>query len=145
MVTDSTHAMNLGLAAGALAAIPATIAAGIMLTPRFGAFMRWSALICCASLLLEAAAQLLGAGHATQWPLTLAAATLMGFALALPFGRLIPGRRSLRIGVTVMLGLAGSTIGLNLVTMAAFIAPLAAAALVVWSLTRLSVASRGVV
>ncbi|MEC5178996.1 hypothetical protein [Arthrobacter sp. CG_A4] len=141
MVTDSTHAMNLGLAAGALAAIPATIAAGIMLTPRFGAVMRWSALICCASLLLEAAAQLLGAGHTTQWPLTLAAATLMGFAIALPFGRLLPGGRSLRLGVTVMLGLAGSTIGLNVVTMAAFIAPLAAAVLVVWSLTRLAASS----
>jgi hypothetical protein len=138
MVRDSTQAMNLGLAAGALAAIPATVAAGIMLTHRFGSVMRWSAVICCASLIVEAAAQLLGAGHPTQWPLILIAATLMGFAAALPFGRLIPGRRSLRIGVTAMLGFAGSVIGLNLVTMAAFIAPLAAAGLVVWSLIRLS-------
>lgn len=135
---DSTRAMNLGLAAGALAAIPATVAAGMMLTPRFGSVMRWSALTCCASLIVEAAAQLLGAGHPTQWPLILVAATLMGFAVALPFGRLIPGGRSLRIGVTAMLGFAGSIIGLNLVAMAAFIAPIAAAALVVWSLIRLS-------
>ena len=135
---DSTRAMNLGLAAGALAAIPATVAAGIMLTPRFGSVMRWSALTCCASLIVEAAAQLLGAGHPAQWPLTLVAATLMGFAVALPFGRLIPGGRSLRAGVTAMLGFAGSVIGLNLVAMAAFIAPIAAAALVVWSLIRLS-------
>ncbi|MET3923329.1 hypothetical protein ABIB26_004290 [Arthrobacter sp. UYEF20] len=84
MVTDSTHAMNLGLAAGALAAIPAAIAAGMVLTPRFGSVMHWSALLCCASLVVEAAAQLLGAGHPTQWPLILAAASLMGFAVALP-------------------------------------------------------------
>lgn len=57
MVTDATHAMNLGLAA-----IPATIAAGVVLTPRFGSVMRWSALLCCASLIVEAAAQFLGAG-----------------------------------------------------------------------------------
>jgi hypothetical protein len=138
MVTDSTHAMNLGLAAGALAAIPATIAAGIVLTPRCGSVMRWSALICCASLLVAAAAQLLGAGHPGQWPLVLAAATLLGFAVALPFGRLIPGGRPLRIGTTAAFGLAGSIIGLNLVTMAAFIAPCAAAALFARSWTRLS-------
>jgi hypothetical protein len=138
MALSSTRAMNLGLAAGALAAIPATVAAGIMLIPRFGSVMRWAAVICCASLIVEAVAQLLGAGHPTQWPLILVAATLMGFAVALPFGRLIPGGRSVRFGVTAMLGLAASIIGLNLVAMAAFIAPIAAAALVVWSLIRLS-------
>lgn len=135
-VNDSTHAMNLGLAAGALAAIPATIAAGTVLTPRFGSVMRWSTLLCCASLIVVAAAQFLGAGHPNQWPLILAAATLMGFAAALPFGRLIPGGRTLRIGVTAMFGFAGLIVGLSLVTMAAFIAPLAATALLVWSMTR---------
>ncbi|MDR6505787.1 hypothetical protein [Arthrobacter oryzae] len=44
----------------------------------------------------------------------------------------------MRIGVTAVLGLAGSIIGLNLVMMAAFIAPLAAAALLVWSMIGLS-------
>ena len=136
MVNDSTHAMNLGLAAGALAAIPATIAAGSVLAPRFGSVMRWSVLLCCASLLGVAAAQFLGAGHPNQWPLILVAATLMGFAVSLPFGRLIPGSRALRIVVTAMFGFAGSLLGLSLVTMAAFIAPLAATALFVWSLTR---------
>lgn len=136
MVKDSTHAMNLGLAVGALAAIPATIAAGTVLTPRFGGVMRWSALLCCASLIVVAAAQFLGAGHPNQWPLILAAAVLMGFAVALPFGRLIPGGSALRVGVTTMFGFAGSIVGLSLVTMAAFIAPLAATALLVWSMTR---------
>lgn len=73
--------------------------------------------------IVVAAAQFLGAGHPVQWPLILAAATLMGFAAALPFGRLIPGGRALRMGVTGMLGFAGSILGLNLVTMPAFIAP----------------------
>jgi hypothetical protein len=108
MVTDSTHAMNLGLAAGALGAIPAAIAAGMVITPRFGSVMRWSALLYCASLIVVAAAQLLGAGHPTQRALILAAATLMGFVLALPFARLIPGGRPLRIGVTAVLGFAGT-------------------------------------
>ncbi|WP_232085354.1 hypothetical protein [Arthrobacter sp. SO5] len=136
MVKDSTHAMNLGLAAGALAAIPATIAAGTVLTPRFGGVMRWSALLCSASLIVVAAAQFLGAGHPNQWPLILAAAVLMGFAVALPFGRLVPGGSALRVGVTAMFGFAGSIVGLSLVTVAAFIAPVAATALLVWSMTR---------
>jgi cytochrome c-type biogenesis protein CcmF len=138
MITDSTHAMNLGLAGGALAAIPVSLAGAMVLTPRFGSVMRWSALLCCVSLIVVAIAQLLGAGNPTQWPLILAAATLMGFAVALPFGRLVLGARPVRIGVTAVLGLAGSIIGLNLVMMAAFIAPLAAAALLVWSVIRLS-------
>lgn len=137
-VTDSTHAMNLGLAAGAVAAIPATLAAGILFTPRFGSIMRWSVSVCCVSLVLASAGQLHGAGHPTQWPLILAAATLMGFAVALPLGRFVPGGTLLRAGVTALLGLAASFIGLQLVTMAAFIAPPAAAALFAWSWKRLS-------
>jgi hypothetical protein len=142
MIIDSTRAMNLGLAGGALAAIPVSLAAGMVLTPRFGSVMRWSALLCCVSLIVVAIAQLLGAGHPTQWPLILTAATLMGFALALPFERLVPGARPLRISVTAVLGLAGAIIGLNLVMMAAFIAPLAAAALLVWLVIRVSVQRR---
>ena len=60
----------------------------------------------------------------------------MGLAVALPFGRLIPGGRALRMGLTGMLGFAGSIVGLSLVTMAAFIAPSAATTLFVWSLRR---------
>ena len=138
MVTDSTHAMNLGLAAGALAALPATIAAGVVLTPRFGRVMRWSALLCCASLLVAAAAQLLGAGHPAQWPLVLLAAVLTGFAVAGPSGHFIPGGPSLRFGVATLLGLAASLIGLPLVTMAGFVAPCAAVALFVWLSKRLA-------
>lgn len=136
-VTDSTHAMNLGLAAGALATIPAAVAAGVVLHARFGSVMPWSPLLCCAGLVVAAAAQFLGAGHPAQWPLTLAAATLMGFAVALPFGRLVRGGRALRSGVTALFGLAASIVGLSLVTMAAFIAPPAAAVLFIWSMRRL--------
>lgn len=106
-VTDSTHAMNLGLATGALAAIPMVIAAGMVFTPRYGVLMRWSVLICCASLLVEATAQFLGVDHSLQWPLTGVAAGLLGFAIALPFGRIFSGRLSLRIGGITALGLAG--------------------------------------
>lgn len=135
-VNDPTRAMNIGLAAGALAAVPAALAAGMVLAPRFGSVMRGSALLCCAALIVVSAAQFLGAAHPAQWPLILAAATLAGFAVALPFGRLIPGGRGLRLGLTAVFGFAGSTLGLGLVTMAAFIAPPAAAALFIWSLTR---------
>ena len=135
---DSTHAMNLGMAAGALAAIPAVVVAGILLTPRYGAVLRWSALACCASLVMEATAQNFGAGHPLQWPVVLVAAMLMGITIALPLGALIPGRSSLRIGMTAVLCLAGSPVGLLVVTMAGFIAPLGAAALLVWSVVRLS-------
>ncbi len=137
-VTDSTRAMNLGLAAGALAAIPTAIATGMVLALRHGAVMRWSGFLCGVGLVVEAVAQFLGVGHPSQWPLTLAAAALMGFAIALPFGRLIPGRSSLRMGMTAVLGLAGSSIGLMVVTMAALIALPAAAALVIWSLAQFS-------
>ena len=141
-VNDSTHAMNLGLAAGALAAIPVAIAAGMLLTPRCGRVMRWSALLLCTGLALEAAAQLAGAGHALQWPMTLAAAVLLGFAMALPVGGMITSKRSLRLGLTVMLGLAGSYVGLTVVAAAGFIAPLAAAFLLAWTLKRLSAGPR---
>lgn len=135
---DSTHAMNLGLAAGALAAIPIVFAYGMTLFQRYGAFFLAATLICCGSLVLESAAQTMGADHLMQWPLTLASALLMGTALALPSGRLFPGRGSFRIGVRVALALAASTIGIFIVTMAAFIAPLGAAALLIWSLGKLS-------
>ncbi|ALV47120.1 hypothetical protein MB46_18125 [Arthrobacter alpinus] len=80
-VTDSTRAMNLGLAGGALAAIPTAIATGMVLALRHGAVMRWSAFLCCVGLVVEAAAQFLGAGHSSQWPLTLSAAALMASQL----------------------------------------------------------------
>lgn len=135
---DSTHAMNLGLAAGALAAIPIVIAYGLTLFQRYGAPFLAATLTCCGSLVLESAAQALGADHLMQWPLTLASALLLGTALALPSGRLLPGRGSFRFGVTVALALAASAIGIFIVTMAAFIAPLGAAALFIWSLDKRS-------
>ena len=131
LAADATRAMNLGLAAGALAAIPAVIAAGVVLVPRLGAVMSWAAALLCAGLLMEAAAQLTGSGDPAQWPLTLAAALSAGFALSLSCGRLIPDGRFLRTGTTVLLGFAGVIPGLVLVTAAGFITPLAAAVLFV--------------
>ena len=43
----------------------------------------------------------------------------------------------LRTGVTALFGLAASIVGISLVTMAAFIAPPAAAVLSIWALTQL--------
>lgn len=136
--TDATHAMNLGLGAGALAALPAAVAAGAVLAARYGALLLWSTLLLCAGLVLEATAQFLGAGHPSQWSFTLAAAAATGFALVLPYGRLIRGGPFLRIGTTILLGLAASVGGLFFVTAAGFIAPLAAAVLLVWSVRRLA-------
>lgn len=106
-VADSTHAMNLGLAAGALAAMPVVIALGMVLRPRFGTSMRWSTLLLCAGLAMEFAAQMAGAGHSLQWPLTLLAATLAGFSLAVPIARFVSAKAPARIAVAMALGLAG--------------------------------------
>ncbi len=141
-ITDSTHAMNLGLAAGALAAIPVAMAAGVIFTPRFGKSMRWAVLLLSAALAVEAAAQFAGAGHPLQWPMTVAAAVMLSLSFALPVSGLISSKPVVRIGVAAALGLAGSMPGLMVVSAAAFIAPPVAAVLVVWSLRRLS-AGRG--
>lgn len=141
-VGDSTHAMNLGLAAGAIAAMPVVIALGMVLTPRFGTIMRCSALLLCAGLAMEFAAQIAGAGHSLQWPLTLVAAVLAGFSIAVPIARFVSSRAPARIAVATALGLAGAMPGLMVVTAAAFIAPLAAGALVAWSWRRAAAGRR---
>lgn len=141
-VTDSTHAMNLGLAAGALAAIPAAVAAGVIFTPRFGKIMRWAVLLLSAALAVEAAAQFAGAGHPLQWPMTVAAAVMLSLSFALPVSGLVSSKPAVRFGVAAALGLAGSMPALMVVSAAAFIAPPVAAILVVWSWRRLS-AGRG--
>ena len=133
LAADSTAAMNLGLAAGALNAVPLTAAVGMVLYPSVGRVTLWAAVLAAGSLLAEAGAQLAGAGDPAQWPLSLAAGILFGFALALPFARLIPGSALMRTGATAGVGLAASFIGLNVVAAAGFIAPLASAALLVWA------------
>lgn len=141
-VADSTHAMNLGLAAGALAAMLVVIALAMVLVPRFGKIMRWSALLLCAGLAMESAAQIAGAGHSLQWPLTLLAAVLAGFAVAVPIARFVSAKPPVRIAVAMALGLAAAMPGIMIVTAAAFIAPVAAVALAVWSWRRLSAGRR---
>lgn len=135
-VRDTTHAMNLGLAAGALVAIPVTAAAGILLRPRVGRSIIWSALLFSGSLMLGAGAQLAGAGSPAQWPLSLAAGVLAGFAIALPFGRFVADPPALRFAVVLLAGFAASIVGLNIVAMAGFVAPLAAGGLLYWAAVR---------
>jgi len=132
---DSTAAMNLGLAAGALNAVPLVIALGAVLMPRYGRAVLVSVVLAVASLLVEAGAQLAGAGHPSQWPLTLAAGVCLGFALVLPFGRLMPGSLPLRACATAGGGLAASFMALNVVAAAGFLAPLVSAALLIWCFT----------
>lgn len=137
-VRDSTHAMNLGLAAGALAAIPAAVAGGTILSARFGRVAHGSAFLCCAGLVVVAAAHFHGSGHPRQWPLILVAAVLVGFAIALPFRRLVPVGRVALVALTILFGLAASVGGLFVVTAAGFLAPVGAAVLLAWALLRLS-------
>ncbi|MCT9869134.1 hypothetical protein [Paenarthrobacter aurescens] len=132
-VTDATHAMNLGLAFGAFAGIPVLMLAGRVLASRLGTTTPWAILLGCAGLATEGAAQLLGAGHPSQWPVVVAAAALMGFAIALPFGRLVAGGVYARIGVIMVVGLAASSVGLPLVAVSAFLAPLGSGILLVWA------------
>lgn len=132
LAADSTAAMNLGLAAGALNALPLTVAGGLILYPRFGGVIRWTVLLMAGAFLCEAGSQFAGAGHPWQWPLTLSGAVLLGFGLALPAARLIPGPRLVRIGGTVGAGFAGAAVGVIIVAGAGFIAPLVSAGLLVW-------------
>ncbi|MCM0615300.1 hypothetical protein MOD31_04645 [Paenarthrobacter sp. TYUT067] len=134
IATDSTHAMNLGLAYGAFASIPLLVLAGRVLAPRLGPTTPWSVLLGCASMVVQGCAQLLGAGHTLQWNGILIAATLMGFAIALPLGGLVAGGRLTRITVVAMMGLAASVVGLPLVMMSAFLAPIGSAVLLVRAL-----------
>lgn len=133
---NSTEAMNLGLAAGALNAIPVVLALGMVLVPRFGRVLTGSAVLASAGLATESAAQLAGAGHPVQWPLTVAAGLLLGVALVLPFARLIPGSTAVRVCATAAAGLAAAFVGLNVVAAAGFIAPIVAGALLVWYFAR---------
>ncbi|WP_311213823.1 MULTISPECIES: hypothetical protein [unclassified Arthrobacter] len=130
-VTNSTHAMNLGLAYGAFAAIPLLVLAGRVLAPRLGPTTPWAVLLSCAAMAVEGFAQLLGAGHPSQWPATLVAAALMGFAIALPLERLVSGVRLARVAVVTLVGLAASTVGIPLVAMSAFLAPVGSAVLLI--------------
>ena len=129
--SDSTRAMNLGLGAGAVTAVSVVLSAGRILAPVVGKVIRWSVLLCCAALIMEAVAQLLGAGHPRQWPVTLVAASLMGCALVLPLGRLLPGGRSLRIVGVAFMAVAGIWPGLMLVAAAGFLSPVVAAVILV--------------
>ena len=132
LAADPTAAMNLGLAAGALNAVPLTVAAGMLLLPWLGSVIRWTVLLMCCGFLFEAAAQFAGAGHPWQWPLTLAGAVLLGCGIVLPFGRFVPGPALLRLGVMVGGGLAAAIVGVFIVAGAGFIAPLVSAVLLVW-------------
>ncbi|MFJ7751528.1 hypothetical protein ACIQXM_16420 [Arthrobacter sp. NPDC097144] len=132
LAEDSTAAMNLGLAAGALNAVPLTVAAGIVLQPRLGGVIRWTVLLVCGGLLAEAAAQFAGVGHPWQWPLTLTGGILLGFGFAVPLARFVPGSPPLRFSVTAGAGLALAFVGVIVVSGAGFIAPAASAALLVW-------------
>ncbi len=133
MVADSTHAMNLGLAYGAFASIPLLLLAGRALAARFGPITRWSVLLGCAAMAVQGTAQLLGAGHTLQWNGILVAATLMGFAIALPLSRWVAGGGFTRIAVVALMGLAASVLGLPLVMMSTFLAPIGSAVLLVWA------------
>lgn len=134
IAADSTHAMNLGLAYGAFASIPLLVLAGRVLAPRLGPATPWAVVLGCSAMGVQGFAQLLGAGHALQWNGVLIAATFMGFAIALPMGRLVAGGRFTRIAVVALMGLAASVVGLPLVMMSAFLAPVGSAVLLAWAL-----------
>ena len=132
LAADSTAAMNLGLAAGALNAVVLTAAVGMVLLPRVGGVIRWTVLLVSGGLLSEAAAQFAGVGHPWQWPLTLIGGILLGFGFVLPLAQLVPGPPLLRLSAALGGGLAAAFIGVIVVSGAGFIAPLVSAALLVW-------------
>jgi hypothetical protein len=132
---DGTRAMNVGLAAGALAAIPLVLGAGISLAQRLGwrVWLPASALI--AALVVVSAGQFAGAGHPMQWPLMLTAAGCLGIGAALVLSRWLPGSRVVRSILTLAAGAAAAaTIGVGLVVILPFITPFAAVAVAILAL-----------
>jgi hypothetical protein len=132
---DGTQAMNLGLSAGSLAAIPLAVASGIAVTRRRGAWLWAPTAALIAALVAASAGQFAGAGHPLQRPLILTSAAGLGIAVALVFSRVLPGGRAVRsiaTGGIIVVMAAGA--GLVAATLLPFVAPLAAIAVVVWAI-----------
>lgn len=138
---DGTQAMNAGLSAGAVAAVPLVLALGIIVANRFGAWMWVAAGSGLLALGFVAAAQGVGAGNSMQWPLSIGAAVGIGLVTAVVLTRALPHRGLPRVllGIGVGVGTAG-TLGL----MAAMLLPLAAPIVAVWLLVWASRAGRSV-
>lgn len=129
---DGTQAMNLGLAAGSLVAIPVALAFGVVVTRRGAWFWQptWAAI---AALVAVSAGQFAGAGHPLQWPLILASAASLGIGAAFVVSRMLPGGPVIRSIATVAISVAvAASAGIYTVILLPFFTPLAAVTLVAW-------------
>jgi hypothetical protein len=136
---DGTRAMNVGLAAGALSAIPLVLGAGIALAQRLGARVWLLASALIAALVVVSVGQFAGTGHPMQWPLILAAAGCLGIGIGIGaaplLARWLPGSRVVRSVLTVAVSAAAApTFGVGLIVVLPFITPFAAVVVTILAL-----------
>ncbi|MFA4841108.1 MAG: hypothetical protein WC580_05335 [Agrococcus sp.] len=124
---DATQAMNAGLAAGSAVAILTVLCAPRLALPRLRARARVPALLVALGVGGGAAAQLLGAESAIQWPVLLVAALPVGAAAALVSLPHLPGGWVARAATAAGVGAAAAIVaGLPVVMTAPFWAPVLA-------------------
>ena len=129
-VGDSTQAMRIGLLAGALIAIVTTGAAAWALFPRVGRAVLLPAAALIMALLALAASYLADPNSPAGWPLLLTAAALTGIAGGLSLSPVLPGSSKLRVMLIAAISVAtAASVGLMVITTAAFSAPIVSAVL----------------
>ncbi|GAB7192578.1 hypothetical protein NUM3379_32870 [Kineococcus sp. NUM-3379] len=123
----SLPAMNAGLAAGALAALPLVLAAGLLAASRWGRRAAASAAAVAAALVVVCAAQL--QGPAGPFGTLLAASFLVGVVAVVPLASRLPGGRAGRGGVAALVAVAASWAALPLPVVFPLVAPFCAVVL----------------
>lgn len=124
---DGTQAMNLGLAAASLSAIPLAVVLGNLLhtKPRYRSSLASATML--GALLSMATAQGMGAGSTLQITFLLCAGALAGLTAALLALPLFPYQRAARIALVVGITVATfTTVGLPAAVVAPFAAPVCA-------------------
>ena len=121
---DSTQAMRTGILAGALIATITIVAAASALFPRMGRAVLGPATALIAALLTLATSYALDIDSPFGWPLLLTAAALTGLAGGLIFTPFLPGSSWLRALLSTAISIAvAASLGLMMITTAAFLAP----------------------
>ena len=125
-------AMNAGMAAGSLAAIPLVVAVGLLATRRRGRPLAVPTVALVGALVLVCLGQARGPdGSSTP---VVAASLLAALAVVLPFAGRLPGGRLGRWALTAVISaVAGWTLTLPLVVLLPLLAPLLAVAFVWWT------------
>jgi hypothetical protein len=129
---DATETMRLGILSGALVAIITVVSSAIAVHPRMGRTAIWVAAVLVVALIVLAASYAGNIDSPLGWTWLLIAATLTGLAGALLLAPVLPGTPLMRGGLIAAISVAlAATLGLMVITIAAFIAPVIAVAVTV--------------